>query len=189
MWVDGAVNVRHHARFCILANSNPRHAWLASLLPGAWCCLTGKPTSAGSRFVVRRCRAKLGTADTPTPVNMLAQAGPHACRSAFAVAGARRWHPGCVMSQLWHVAWKRRGRHTSCSRATFLTHIELLQAPRSILAENGTQTNMQELRADAAAPVDRKGAGAVALSGHLGEHQEPIQQQLACCRSSAMKRG
>ena len=37
------------------------------------------------------------------------------------------------------------------------------------------QTNMQELRADAAAPVDRKGAGAVALSGHQGEHQELIR--------------
>ena len=122
-------------RFCLV----PGVALLASLrlqVPGLWYVGVGP---------------SLATADTPTPVNMLAQAGPHACRSAFAVAGARRWHPGCVMSQLWHVAWKRRGRHTSCSRATFLTHIELLQAPRSILAENGTQTNMQELRADAAA--------------------------------------
>ncbi|CAE7800497.1 nth-1 [Symbiodinium necroappetens] len=60
-------------------------------------------------------------------------------------------------------------RDASCSPAKFLMHVEILQ----------------ELRADAAAPVDRKGAGAVALSGHQGEHQDSSFEVLVAVMLSA----
>ncbi|CAE7728818.1 NTHL1 [Symbiodinium sp. CCMP2456] len=60
-------------------------------------------------------------------------------------------------------------RDASCSPAKFLMHVGILQ----------------ELRADAAAPVDRKGAGAVALSGHQGQHQDRSFEVLVAVMLSA----